>query len=103
MTDLDHIKTACNTDIGSSIDLGLDDDLAAIIRETDGVKAKNPILSEQIELMMLTGEIYVSLIEGRELDPGDLKHHLRVIESIQRSQIIKLVELIAADNQTAGA
>lgn len=101
ISDFDHIETTGDTSLGDELDLGLDEDITEAIRETDGVDpVECPILSEQIELMILAAEVYISLIQGHDLDSEELKNHFAVIETIQRSQMFNIIELMAAINQT---
>lgn len=95
--DVDYIQTEVGTDLSDDLDLdlGLDEDLAAKIRETDGVDpSESPLLSERLAAMHLRGELIVGLLQGREIDRDDLLDHLRTIEDLERSAILKEVELV---------
>jgi hypothetical protein len=101
MTRLDTVEPEVDTDLSDDLDLdlGLDDDLAALIRETDGVDpAESPLISERIAAMHLLGELRVALLQGRNIDPDDLADHVDTIVDIERSSLVKEVELKAADH-----
>lgn len=101
MKRLDRIEPEVDTELSDDLDLdlGLDDDLAALIRETDGVDpAESPLISERIAAMHLLGELRVALLQGRDLDPDDLDDHVRTIVDIERASLLKVVEIEADDH-----
>lgn len=101
VSDPDRTELEVSTDLSEDldIDLGLDEDLAAMIRETDGVDpSESPQLSERIAVLHLLGEVKVALLQGRDLDRDDLIDHLGTIEDLERSSLIKEVEIEAADH-----
>lgn len=101
MRDTDRIELEVDTDLSDDLDLdlGLDEDLAAKIRETDGVDpAESPLLSERIAVLHLLGEVKVALLQGRDLDPDDLLDHVDTIEDIERASLLKEVEIEADDH-----
>jgi hypothetical protein len=98
---IDHIEPEVDTELSDDLDLdlGLDEDLAAKIRETDGVDpAESPLLSERIAVLHLLGQLIVALLQGKEIDRDDLVDHLRTIEDLERSALLKEVELVGDES-----
>lgn len=100
MSRVDRIELEVSTDLSEDldIDLGLDEDLAAKIRETDGVDPSESPLSERIAVLHLLGELSVALLQDRDLNPDDLLDHVDTIRHIERSSLVKAVEIEADDH-----
>jgi len=101
MSRVDRIELEISTNLSEDLDLdlGLDEDLAAKIHETDGVDpADSPLISERLAVLHLLGELRVALLQGRDLDLDDLDDHVRAIVDIERASLLKEVEIEADDH-----
>lgn len=97
MSRVDRIELASSSKLsdGLDLDLGVDDDLAMLLKETEGVNAaESPLLSERLAVREHIAEPVVGLLLDRELDLGDLADHFSRAANIQASLVFMDAELV---------
>lgn len=97
MTRIDRIELAASSKLSDQLDLdlGVDDDLATLLRETEGVDpAESPVIAERIAVREHITEPVVGLLLDKNLDLGDLADHLSCVANLQTSLLYKDAELV---------
>lgn len=97
MTRLDRIELAASSEVSDqlALDLGVDDDLAAVIRETDGVDAEtSPVTAERIAVRERLAEPGIGLLLDRDITRSDLADHLSHVANLQTSLVFIDAELV---------